>query len=119
MSWVLRFRLREHLDTALWPVPCLAPRRLDLEDHRDHDGRVRFTAETPRWEDYVSLAVDEIRTLGMQQVQIVRRLRAMLEDLLQLAPAQRKDPIRHELDLLAQAVERTFSDAEDRARARG
>jgi uncharacterized membrane protein len=47
---------------------------------------------------------------------VARRLRAVFEDLLQNVPDERKAAVRNELDLLAHAVERTFEDAEDRAR---
>jgi len=65
----------------------------------------------------VSLAVDEIRRFGAQQPQVTRRLRAVFEDLLRVVPDERTLAIRHELDLLEQSVQRTFVDAEDRARA--
>jgi uncharacterized membrane protein len=95
----------------------IGARRLDIEHHRDAEGRVRLTIETPTWEDYVSLAVDEVRTAGVQQVQVARRLRAMLEDLVAAVPAARKPAVQRELALLDQAVDRTFKDAEDRVRA--
>ena len=38
---------------------------------------------TRRWEDYVTLGFTEIREFGASSVQIMRRLRAQLEDLLQ------------------------------------
>ena len=42
------------------------------------------------WEDYVHLAFDEIRMAGAGSPQIARRLRAALEDLLTVAPLERK-----------------------------
>jgi uncharacterized membrane protein len=95
----------------------LAPRRLDVGRYGDADGRVRLVVERPRWEDYVSLAVDEIRHLGAQQLQVMRRLRAMFEDLLRVAPQERKAALRHEVALLDEAVRRTFQDPADQARA--
>ena len=95
----------------------LGPRRLDIGRYRDADGRVRAMAEMPSWDDYVSLAVDEIRHFGTGSVQIMRRLRAMLDDLGEIVPDERKAAIRRELQLLAQAVERGFPDQEDRVGA--
>jgi hypothetical protein len=55
--------------------------------------------------------------LGEQQFQITRRLRALLVDLLQTVPAQRRPVIERELALLTQSVGRGFADDEDQARA--
>lgn len=95
----------------------LGSRRLDIGHHRDADGRVRLVVDAPRWEDYVSLAVDEIGYFGAKQFQVMRRLRALFEDLERVVPEKRKGAIRRELDLLAEAVRRTFPDALDQARA--
>jgi uncharacterized membrane protein len=94
----------------------LAQRRLDIGQHLDVDGTLRLTADVPSWDDYVSLAIDEIRRFGAAQPQVARRLRAVFEDLLQTAPDARKAAVRQELHLLEQAVQRTFEDVEDRAR---
>ena len=67
------------------------------------------------WEDYVSLAVDEIRHFGVEQLQVMRRLRAMFEDLQRVVPDERKAAISRELALLAKAVTRTFPDARIRS----
>jgi uncharacterized membrane protein len=73
--------------------------------------------DRPTWEDSVSLAVDEIRHFGVEQLQVMRRLRAMFEDLQRVVPDERKAAISRELALLASAVKRTFPDALDQERA--
>jgi uncharacterized membrane protein len=95
----------------------LGSRQLDVGHHRDADGRVRLMIDRPTWEDYVSLAVDEIRHFGVEQLQVMRRLRAMFEDLQRVVPDERKAAISRELALLANAVKRTFPDPEDQQRA--
>jgi uncharacterized membrane protein len=95
----------------------LGSRRLGTRWYRDADGCVRLTVEMPQWEDYLSLAVDEIRHFGAEQLQVTRRLRAMFDDLLQILPEERTVAVRSELALLTQAVQRAFPDAEDQARA--
>jgi uncharacterized membrane protein len=95
----------------------LASRRLDEGSFRDGAGRVRLTVDLPTWEDYVCLAVDEIRHCGQGQVQIARRLKAMLDDLAQIIPADRRAVIERELKLLAQTVERGFADRDDQQSA--
>lgn len=92
-------------------------RRLDNEQICDQAGRVRLTFRTPDWEDYVMLAVTEIRQFGGTSIQIARRMRAMLEDLVATLPEERAEPLRQELKLLRKSAERSFQEPEDRARA--
>jgi uncharacterized membrane protein len=84
---------------------------------RDSDGRLRLLYRTPNWDDFVYLAVTEIRHFGCQSIQVARRLRAMLEDLLRSLPAERHPLLRQELDLLNRSAERFFAEPEDRALA--
>jgi len=92
-------------------------RRLDNQKVRDATGHVRLMYRTPEWEDFVVLAVTEIRQFGGASIQIARRLRAMLEDLIRTLPELRADPLRKELALLKRSAERFFQEPEDRARA--
>jgi uncharacterized membrane protein len=92
-------------------------RRLDTGQVRDAERRLRLVYRTPGWQDFVSLAVTEIRHYGTGSIQIARRLRAMLEDLLAVLPPERHPPLREELRLLQRSTERAFSDPEDLARA--
>ena len=92
-------------------------RRLDNEKVRDAHGKVRLFYRTPNWEDFVTLAVTEIRQFGGSSIQVARRLRAMLEDLIQTLPEARAAPLRRELQLLKRSAERFFQEPEDRALA--
>jgi uncharacterized membrane protein len=92
-------------------------RRLDNARVRDAQGKVRLLYRTPNWEDFVVLAVTEIRHFGASSIQVARRLRAMLEDLLRTLPPERGDALRRELRLLAGSVEEHFPVPEDRALA--
>ncbi len=98
-------------------LALLGARRLDIGQHRDDGGRVRLVVDMAGWEDFVSLAVDEIRNCGAGQLQVMRRLRAMLSDLLDALPGDRVQAIRTQLALVTRSVHRSFPDAEDRARA--
>jgi uncharacterized membrane protein len=95
----------------------LGGRRLDDGRIRDADGRLRLTYRTPDWEDYVQLAITEIRQFGAESIQVVRRLRAMLEDLIQTLPEHRTQLLQDELKLLHRSTERFFTEPEDRALA--
>jgi uncharacterized membrane protein len=92
-------------------------RQLSEGQVRDPDGRLRLLYRTPNWEDFVALAVTEIRQYGGTSIQIARRLRAMLENLIQTLPEDRAPLLRQELDLVHRSAERFFSDPEDRALA--
>src|SRR5262249_35475114 len=88
-------------------------RCLDEGVIRDEHGRIVFMYRTPDWEDFVKLAVTELRQFGGSSIQIVRRLRAMLENLIETLPQERTVPLRPELALLDRTAER-FVDPEDR-----
>ena len=92
-------------------------RQLDTGFAHDEGGRLRLVYRTPDWEDFVGLAVTEIRQFGGTSIQIVRRMRAMLENLIEVLPRQRATQLRVELDILNRSVERDFPDLEDRKRA--
>jgi uncharacterized membrane protein len=79
---------------------------------RDVDGEVRLRYRAPTWGDFVSIAVDETRIFGEGSVQVTRRLRALLEDLLEAVPPQRRGPIEEQLAVLESSVGRTFEGAE-------
>ena len=84
---------------------------------RDAAGQLRLLYRTPNWDDFVYLAVTEIRQFGSESIQVARRLRAMLEDLIRTLPVERHSLLRQELDLLHRSAERFFSEPEDRALA--
>lgn len=92
-------------------------RQLDTGQDRDSAGRLRLVYRTPDWEDFVSLAVTEIRHYGGSSIQVARRLRAMLENLIQTVPQERALLLRQELSLLHRSAERCFNEPEDRALA--
>lgn len=92
-------------------------RNLDTGEVRDSAGRLRLLYRTPDWEDFVRLAVTEIRHFGGESIQIARRLRAMLENLIQTLPASRTELLQQELALLKRSAERFFAEPEDRAMA--
>ena len=73
---------------------------------------------TPNWEDFVHLAFTEIRACGSSNMQIVRRLRAMIENLIQTLPAHRHPALQQELDLLDRDIARHFSYPEELQLAR-
>jgi uncharacterized membrane protein len=95
----------------------LGCRRLDEGQVRDAAGALRLVYRTPDWEDFVQLAVTEIRLFGGQSIQVARRLRAMLEDLIRALPEHRAALLRRELAILHRSAERFFKEPEDLALA--
>ena len=84
----------------------------------DRDGQLRVIFSTPDWGDFLSLACNEIRLYGAENAQIARRLRAMLENLMQTLPERRGPALRQELDLLDRTLEKVYLLPEDLALAR-
>jgi uncharacterized membrane protein len=78
------------------------------------DGRVRLIVPGVTWLEYLRLATDEIRLSGESQLHVMRRLRALLEDLATIAPPERLPAVRAQLAALDAGVERGFSSERDR-----
>jgi uncharacterized membrane protein len=95
----------------------LGRRQLDDEKVRDQAGNIRLLYRTPNWEDFVALGVTEIRQYGGSSIQITRRLRGMLENLIKTLPEERSAALRQELKVLQKSAERFFTEPEDRAMA--
>ncbi len=95
----------------------LGRRYLDEGQVRDRTGQLRLVYGTPDWPDYVILAVSEIRQFGEGSLQVDRRLRAMLDHLVEALPDARRPALQVELELLGRGVGRTFEDEVDRKRA--
>ena len=75
-------------------------RDLRGEEFRDEAGELRLVFRTPNWEDYVHLACTEIRHCGAGSIQIMRRMRSMLENLMQTLPQHRHAELRQQIELL-------------------
>lgn len=72
----------------------------------DQSGRLRLFLPRPDWDDYVRLAFEEIRLYGAGSVQVVRRAREILADLLSVADDARAAVLRNELQLFERAAAR-------------
>ena len=86
-------------------------------EERDVNGKVRLVYQTPNWEDFVHLAVTEIRQYGGGSIQIMRRMRGMLENLIVNLPDRRRPVLAKELTLLSNAIRRSFPDVQDQEQA--
>ena len=93
-------------------------RSLRVEEIEDRSGRVRVILRTPNWENFVHISFREIRQYGASSIQIARRLRAAIENLIQCLPEHRHEALRVELMLIDRAIERHHPFPEDLALAR-
>ena len=84
------------------------------ENGRPHRG-VMIPARS--WEDYLTLTVNEIREYGAGGIQIMRRLRAMLEELHGEVRPEFRAAIAGELSRLDATVARRYGDSVDLDRA--
>ena len=91
---------------------------LRTDEILDKSGKLLVILRTPNWEDFVHLAFTEIRHCGAQNIQIARRLRAMIENLIETLPKHRHAALQRELDLLDREIEKYFRYPEDIALAR-
>jgi uncharacterized membrane protein len=84
----------------------------------DQNGVLRVIYRMPTWEDYLSLAFDEIRQFGSTSIQVMRRLRAALVELADCVGPERAKPVRAYLGHLDSGIERSSFDPQDRLAAR-
>ena len=102
------------LDRIVQFLAAVANRPLDALRVPDRHGTVRFVQLLPGWEELVDLGFAEIRGSAVGHPQVSRRMLAGLDDLLQLAPEERREPLLRHRELLVLAVERAVPEAADR-----
>ena len=93
-------------------------RDLRAEEIADQAGHLRVILRTPNWEDFVHISFREIRQFGSGCLQVARRLRAMIENLIQTLPEHRHAALRAELELLDRVIATQYAFPEDLALAR-
>jgi uncharacterized membrane protein len=81
---------------------------------RDGRGSLRLVLPVPRWEDFLVLAFDEIRYCGASSIQVMRRMRALLQDLMAHVPPERRVALQRYLARVDNGIRRTFDDGDDR-----
>ncbi|MFE9025282.1 DUF2254 domain-containing protein [Streptomyces iakyrus] len=102
------------LDRVVQFLAALSRRPLDAVLHRDRAGAVRLVQPVPNWTELVDLGFAEVRGCAVGSPQISRRMLAGLDDLLLLAPPERREPLLRHRELLRQAVDLAAPTAADR-----
>ncbi|HEY9266730.1 MAG TPA: DUF2254 domain-containing protein, partial [Mycobacterium sp.] len=105
------------LDQINLLLRMIGNRRLDTGVVRDSEGTIRFWRQVPSWDDYVRLALVETHQYGVGSVQVMRRIRALLEDVRDHVPEFRRAAVDAELELVAAAARRSFADPGDQQAA--
>src|SRR5215472_8165814 len=91
--------------------------RLEIGHYRDERGALRLVIPFPTWDDFLRLALDEIRFCGAASVQVTRRMMALIKSLLAVLPEERHAALRHWELRVQGTIQRTFQDAEDKQEA--
>jgi uncharacterized membrane protein len=84
---------------------------------RDRQGSPRLLMPGRTWADYLTLAVTEIREYGSSSVQVVRRLRAILEDLQESVLPEHRPAVDAEIAKLDATVATSFAGSIDKGQA--
>lgn len=92
----------------------LGGRRLEIGDFRDSQGRIRVVIPFPAWEDFVRLALDEILFYGANSVQVMRRMNALVNDLISVVPEERRAALNYWQTRLNISIARSFADEEEK-----
>jgi uncharacterized membrane protein len=90
-----------------------------LEDgtFRDSTGTVRVVISFPTWENFLRLALEEIRFYGADSVQVMRRMKALITNLIELLPAERQPALQYCDRRLQDSITRSFKGTEDQQTA--
>lgn len=98
------------LDRIVQLLAAMVHLPLGAVQHRDGAGAVRLVQDGPEWTDLVDLAFEEIRWCAARSPQVSRRMLAGIDDVVALAPEDRKGALVRHRELLVMAVERTVPD---------
>jgi uncharacterized membrane protein len=105
------------IDQIQYLLRLVGRRHLEEGQVFDAAGRPRLIYRTPGWDDFVHLAIVEIRQFGAQSIQVPRRLTSMIESLLRVLPPERAPALRDELAMLQRSCVRSFTEPEDQVMA--
>jgi uncharacterized membrane protein len=95
----------------------LGGRRLEIGAYHDSEGKLRVVVPFPSWEDFLRLAFDEIRFYGATSIQVMRRMKALVSEMISILPEERHPALRHWQEHLQSTIDRSFGDAEDKLAA--
>jgi uncharacterized membrane protein len=83
----------------------------------DRQGKLRLVVAFPTWDGLLRLALDEIRTYGADSIQVMRRMKALINNLQAALPPKRHAALQYWEERLQESIARTFPDAEEQRHA--
>ncbi len=92
-------------------------KRLEIGAYRDDAQRLRLVIQFPAWADFLTLGLEEIRLCGATSIQVMRRMEAMIADLMATLPPERQAALRYCQQRLDATIARSFADDADRREA--
>jgi len=95
----------------------LAQRRLEIGMFHDSSGKLRLLIPFPSWDDLLQLSFDEICFCGATSVQVMRRMNALVNDLIPAVSEERRPSLHHWHARLNATIARSFADGEERTEA--
>jgi len=69
--------------------------QLEIGRFCDSEGNLRVIMHFPEWSDFLRLAFREILAYGQNSVQVPRRMKALIHDLIEVLPPQRHSALLH------------------------
>jgi len=95
----------------------LGRRDLEMREIRNGAGCLRLVVAVPSWDDFINLALSEIRSNGAKSIPVMRRMRALLSDLVDALPEQRRLALRSQQRRLDDTIVKSFENIEDQLEA--
>lgn len=92
----------------------LGRRRLEIGAYHNAVGKLRLLIPYPSWEDFLRVAFDEILFYGASSIQVMRRMKALFNELIDVLPEERRAAFVCWQARLQSTVDRTFSNQDDR-----
>jgi uncharacterized membrane protein len=92
----------------------LGRRRLEIGAFCDSNGKLRVLIAFPSWEDFLRVAFDEIRFYGASSVQVMRRMKALMSEMVSVLPEERHQALGYWQTRLQSTIERSFGDSQDK-----
>jgi uncharacterized membrane protein len=88
--------------------------RIEIGAFRDARGVLRLIVPFPSWEDFLLLSFEEIRHYGADSVQVMRRMLALVSDLMAILPVERRPALLYWQERLHSGISRSFDERDDK-----
>jgi uncharacterized membrane protein len=95
----------------------LGSRQLEIGVFRDSEGELRLVVPFPEWDELLRLSFDEIRSCGATSTQVMRRMNALVAELILALPEKRHLALQYWDAQLKASIARSFADSEERLQA--